>query len=204
MDSIWLKTKELQSKMYLTQTHRLRLIDSLDSQKRSARSKDTAAERGNAEDVNPSDSNLCEDIDTNSTSNTFLRQPQPSIHETGHIKPDLLSSSDVDTSDPCSSTSGTEKEIDVPSTHPPILKNMMTTDHQLAASSQSPFPSMLPQPEFLRRAFLPAYQAQIPTRYLSQHRFLWQYQFPFPVQQQQQQHHDQQQEQGKELRLQPT
>ena len=35
MDSIRLKTKELQSKMYLTQTHRLRLIDSLDSQKRS-------------------------------------------------------------------------------------------------------------------------------------------------------------------------
>ena len=28
MDSIRLKTKELQSKMYLTQTHRLRLIDS--------------------------------------------------------------------------------------------------------------------------------------------------------------------------------
>ena len=39
MDSIRLKTKELQSKMYLTQTqtqtHRLGLIDSLDSQKRS-------------------------------------------------------------------------------------------------------------------------------------------------------------------------
>ena len=41
MDSMRLKTKELQSKMYLTQTqtqtHRLRLIDSLDSQKRSTR-----------------------------------------------------------------------------------------------------------------------------------------------------------------------
>ena len=40
MDSIRLKTKELQSKMYLTRTQRLklidsRLIDSLDSQKRS-------------------------------------------------------------------------------------------------------------------------------------------------------------------------
>ena len=37
MDSIRLKTKELQSKMYLTQTqtHGLRLIDALDSQKRS-------------------------------------------------------------------------------------------------------------------------------------------------------------------------
>ena len=33
MDSIRLKTKELQCKMYFTQTHRL--IDSLDSQKRS-------------------------------------------------------------------------------------------------------------------------------------------------------------------------
>ena len=41
IDSIRLNTKELQSKMYLTltqtqtQTHKLRLIDSMDSQKRS-------------------------------------------------------------------------------------------------------------------------------------------------------------------------
>ena len=34
MDSIHLKTKELQSKIYLTQTHRLRIIDLLDSYNR--------------------------------------------------------------------------------------------------------------------------------------------------------------------------
>ena len=57
MDSIRLKTKKLQSKMYLTQTQaqtqRLRLIDSLDSQKRSTPI--FGASKGKVENVDVSD-----------------------------------------------------------------------------------------------------------------------------------------------------